>query len=150
MSLRLAAAAVSVVVSAAVALPASAAKPQFRHIAFDTPLDAAPRPGETLTEAVRHFHATGENRYVGDPQAAATGRVLYETWCQSCHMPDGSGRIGASLIGKEYTYPRTATDIGLFEAIYGGALGAMQPFRDRMTQDQILKLIAYIHTLRKK
>jgi len=46
-------------------------------------------------------------------------------------------------------YQRTATDVDLFEAVLGGALGAMQSFRDRMIQDDILRLNAYVRSLRR-
>jgi cytochrome c-L len=121
----------------------------FRHIAFGTPLDVTPRPGESPSEAVKTFHETGQNPYVGDAGAREDGKRLYEAWCQSCHLPDGSGRIGPSLIGPQHIYERTATDVGLFETIFGGALGAMQSFRERMTQDQILRLGAYVQSLRR-
>ena len=127
----------------------SAAAIAFRHIAFGTPLDVSPRPGETVTAAVAQFHETGQNPYVGDAAAAADGKQLYETWCQSCHMPDGSGRIGPSLIGPQHIHERTATDVGLFEAVFGGSLGAMQSFRDRLTQDEILRINAYVRSLRR-
>lgn len=126
-----------------------AAAVAFRHIAFGTALDTTPRPGEAVTEAVTRFHETGQNPYVGDAAAVADGKRLYEAWCQSCHMPDGSGRIGPSLIGSQHIYERAATDVGLFEAVFGGALGAMQSFRDRMTQDEILRLNAYVRRLRR-
>ena len=125
-----------------------AAAVAFRHIAFGTALDTTPRPGEAVTEAVTRFHETGQNPYVGDAAAVADGKRLYEAWCQSCHMPDGSGRIGPSLIGSQHIYERAATDVGLFEAVFGGALGAMQSFRDRLTQDEILRLNAYVRRLR--
>jgi cytochrome c-L len=125
-----------------------AAAVAFRHIAFGTALDTTPRPGEAVTEAVTRFHETGQNPYVGDAAAVADGKRLYEAWCQSCHMPDGSGRIGPSLVGSQHIYERAATDVGLFEAVFGGALGAMQSFRDRMTQDEILRLNAYVRRLR--
>jgi cytochrome c-L len=120
----------------------------FRHIVDDAPLDVGLRPDEPLTDAVRHFHAAGKNLYVGRTDAIAEGRQHYETWCQSCHLPDGSGRIGPSLIDDQYGYERTKTDVGVFEIILGGGTGAMQPFRDRLTQDQILKVIAYLHALK--
>lgn len=120
-----------------------------RHIAFGTPLDATPRLGVAVTAAVTRFHETGQNPYVGDAGALTDGKRLYDTWCQSCHMPDGSGRIGPSLIGPQHIYERTATDVGLFEAVFGGALGAMQSFRDRLTQDEILKVTAYVQSLRR-
>jgi cytochrome c-L len=129
---------------------AEAPKIQFKHIAFDTPLDVKPRPDEKITPAVQQFYETGKDPYVGNPQAVAEGKKLYDTHCASCHMPNGSGGMGASLISENPTYPRNKTDVGLFETVYGGALGAMQPFNDRLTQDEILKVIAYIHELRKK
>ncbi len=128
---------------------AEAPKQKYRHIAFDTPLEVAAKPGEEITKAVREFHATGKNPYGGDPKAAAEGKKLYDEWCASCHMPLGTGGMGPSLVGAKHIYPRTETDVGLFETIYGGALGAMQPFGDRLTQDEMLKLIAYINSLRK-
>lgn len=131
-------------------LAAETPKIQFKHIAFDTPLDVKPRPDEKITPAVQQFYETGKDPYVGNPQALAEGKKLYDQWCAGCHMPDGSGGMGASLIAEKPTYPRNSTDVGLFETIYGGALGAMQPFNDRLTQDEMLKIIAYIHELRKK
>jgi cytochrome c-L len=133
---------------AAASALAAAEKPVFRHVIDDAPLDVRLQPGEPATEAVKRFHETGENAYVGDPAAIAEGKQHYETWCQSCHLPDGSGRIGPSLVDDQYGYPRTRTDVGMFEIIFGGGAGAMQPFKDRLTQDQILKLIAYLRTLR--
>ena len=79
----------------------------------------------------------------------ADGKKLYAAYCQSCHLPDGSGRMGASLIGEKHVYERVAKDVGLFEVIFGGASGAMQPFSKRMTQDEILKVMAYVRTLMK-
>ncbi len=121
----------------------------FRHAVDDGPLDVSLRPGEPATEAVKRFQASGQNVYVGQPGAVGEGKQQYETWCQSCHLADGSGRIGPSLIDDVYNYKRTRTDIGMFEIILGGGAGAMQPFRDRLTQDQILKVIAYVHSLKR-
>jgi cytochrome c-L len=65
-------------------------------------------------------------------------------------MPDGSGGMGASLIGDKHIYPRITKDTGWFEVVFGGASGAMQPFGLRMSQDQILRVMAYVRTLTKK
>ncbi len=51
--------------------------------------------------------------------------------------------MGASLIGDKHVHERIKNDVGLFEVIFGGAFGAMQPFSKRMTQDEILKVMAY-------
>jgi cytochrome c-L len=120
---------------------------EFRHVFDDSLLDVGPQPGEAFTDAVKGFHETGQDPYVGDTGAVAAGKELYETWCQSCHLPDGTGRIGPSLVDKDYFYDRVATDVGLFEVIFAGAAGAMQSFKSRMSQDDMLKLIAYQRAL---
>ncbi len=115
----------------------------------NSPLDVAPKPGETLTDAVQGFRKTGQNPYNGKEDALAEGKKLYATYCQVCHLPDGSGRMGASLTDEKHVHERITNDVGLFEVIFGGASGAMQPFGKRMTQDQILKVMAYLRTLMK-
>ena len=122
----------------------------FRHALDNAPLEVKPRPNEVETEAVKSFKETGKNSYVGDEQALAEGKRLYQVNCQACHLPDGSGRIGPTLIGDTSKYPRGTTDVGMFEILYGGASGAMQSFARRgMTQDQMLKVIAYVRSLKK-
>jgi len=102
------------------------------------------------SEEVESFFETGDNPYHGDQQAIAEGRQLYNRWCASCHMPDGSGRMGPSLIDDTWKYERAATTIGQFEIIYAGATGAMQPFKDRLSAEEILKVIAYTDHLREQ
>lgn len=121
----------------------------FTHALDDSPLDVlTPRPGETFTAEVEQFHVTGDNPYRGDEAAIADGRALYNRWCQACHLPDGSGRIGPRLTDDDWVRPRAATDKGMFEVIFGGAAGAMQAFSVRMDQDEILRLMAFLDTLR--
>ncbi|HEV7370775.1 c-type cytochrome [Arenibaculum sp.] len=119
----------------------------FRHPLDDRPLDVELPEGEAATEAVRRFHETGENLYVGDPEAVAEGKRLYQRFCQACHLPDAAGRIGPNLVDEAFKYPRNGTDVGYFETIHGGAAGAMQAFGNRLGQDEILAVIAYIHSL---
>ncbi|HVY04384.1 MAG TPA: c-type cytochrome [Burkholderiales bacterium] len=131
--------------------PAAAAEEIVFHHAFDeSVLDVGARPGESFSDAVKSFHANGKNPYVGDADATAQGKVLYDTWCQGCHMPDGSGHMGPSLIDDVYIYDRVPTDLGLFEVVFAGAGGAMQSFAERMSQDDMLKVVAYIRRLQKK
>jgi cytochrome c-L len=123
---------------------------EFRHALDNSPLEVKPRLNEVETEAVKEFKATGKNPYRGDEAALAEGRKLYLANCQACHLPDGSGRIGPSLIGDTWVRERAATDVGMFEIIYGGSSGAMQSFARRgTTQDQMLKIIAYVRNLKK-
>lgn len=123
---------------------------QFRHALDNNPLALDQRPQQQITDAVRSFHRTGENPYRGDQSAIQTGRTLYNQWCSACHLPDGTGRIGPSLVDDEVRYPRVSTDVGMFEVIYGGAAGAMQAFGRRMDQDQILKTMAYLSQLHER
>jgi cytochrome c-L len=133
----------------AFAVVAAATPPQFTSPLDNGPLEVKTLPGEQITEAVQKFYDTGENPYKGDSEALTKGKDLYQTYCQACHLPDGSGRIGPSLIGDTHHYPRFTTEKGMFEIIYGGATGAMQPFGKRLTQDQILHVMAYVRTLKK-
>ena len=122
----------------------------FRHVLDNSPLEVKPRPNEVETEAVKSFKETGKNPYLGDEQALAEGKKLYRVECQACHLPDGAGRIGPTLIADSWKYERAATAVGMFEILYGGASGAMQSFARRgMTQDQMLKVIAFVRSLKK-
>jgi cytochrome c-L len=101
-------------------------------------------------EAVEQFHATGENPYAGDEGPIAEGGKIYGRWCQACHLPDGSGRIGPNVNDDQWKYARTGTAVGQFEIIYAGGAGAMQAFGTRLDQDEILKVIAFLETLQKE
>jgi len=122
----------------------------FLHPMDNSPLKMDLLPSQQITSAVQQFRSSKSNPYRGDAAPTGAGKELYEKWCQACHLPDGTGRIGPSLVDSEYRYPRANTDVGEFEVIYGGATGAMQAFGDRLTQDEILKIMAYIQTLKKR
>jgi cytochrome c-L len=140
---RLGALALVLILAAAPGSPAQE-EVQFRDPLNDQPLDI---PRDDVSPAVAQFHATGENPYAGDEQAIAQGEALYKRWCQACHLPDGTGRIGPSLVDEQWKYERTGTDVGQFEIIYAGGAGAMQAFGQRLSQDEILRLIAFLDTL---
>jgi len=117
----------------------------FMHSLDNEPLEV---PIDDLSEAVKNFHRTGVNPYRNDQQSVSVGKDLYGKWCQSCHLQDGTGRIGPNIVDDEYNYSRGNTDVGLFEIIYGGGTGAMQAFSKRMNQDEILKVMSFIETLK--
>jgi cytochrome c-L len=121
---------------------------EFRDPLTDEPLEIE-LPADA-SEAARTFFETGENPYQSDEQAIAEGRQLYDRWCASCHMPDGSGRLGPSLVDGTWRYERADTPVGQFEIVHAGATGAMQPFGDRLSPDEILKVIAYTDHLREQ
>lgn len=120
---------------------------EFKNALDDSPLDVSAAPDETLSDAVKQFHETGTNPYNGDEAAIAEGKEAYNENCQVCHGKVAEGRMCPSLADDRFAYPRVANDIGMFEVIYGGATGAMRGYKGRLTQDQILRVIAYVHSL---
>ena len=121
---------------------------EFTHVLDDSQLDVyTPREGEEFTEAVEQFHVSGENPYSGDEEAIAEGRDIFSRTCRACHGAEGSGGMGPALNDDAVRRERAATDKGMFEIIYGGSAGAMQPFAKRFDQDEILRVMAYIETL---
>ena len=130
--------------------PSARADVEFRHALDNSPLDLAPIKGEEITAAVEAFRKDGVNPYNGDADAVAAGKELYNEHCQACHNPAGTGGMGPSLIDDVFINKRANTDVGVFEIVHSGSSGAMRSFSIRgVTQDQILKMIAYIHTLKK-
>lgn len=120
----------------------------FLHALDNQPIDFTWRPEQEITPAVEKFHETAENAYSGDPAAIEAGEKIYARLCQACHLADGTGRIGPSLADDEGARARTGTERGRFEIIYAGGAGAMQAFGQRIDQDQILQLMAYLEVLR--
>lgn len=120
--------------------------------AFDgSPIKTPLKEGEEETTALKEFKATGVNPYIGNEEAIAKGKLVYETWCVACHDVGAKGKMGPPLVGKTFKYAQTANDVGMFSVIYNGASGAMQAFSKReITQDEILKLISYIRSITPK
>jgi cytochrome c-L len=127
--------------------PAEGERLEFTHALDDEPLDVfTPRDGEEFTEAVEEFHVSGENPHDGVDEAIADGKELYNRNCRACHGVEGAGGMGPALDDEDYKRERAATDKGRFEIIHGGSAGAMQPFGNRLDQDEILRIMAYIDT----
>jgi cytochrome c-L len=117
----------------------------FTHVLTGDPLPHY-KPDEEITPAVAEFHCSGENPYSGNAEAIADGQNLFRL-CASCHGLRGEGRIGPRLTDETIKHERVATVHGEFEVVYGGAAGAMQPMGRRFTQDEILRIMAYVDTL---
>lgn len=139
-----------IVLTLALASAGDPARGAEDHVQFKDPLNNKPLQIELpadASEAVRQFHQTGENPYQGDEQALAQGKQVYDRWCRACHLDDGTGRIGPSLVDDTWKYERTDTPVGRFEIVYAGGAGAMQAFGDRLSQDEILQVMAHLDRL---
>ncbi len=122
---------------------------QFLHPLDNRPVALNMHPNDSVTQQVLQFQKTGKNPYRGNAQAITDGKRVYMQWCAGCHLENGTGRIGSNIVDNAFTYPRVANDVGTFEVIYAGATGAMQSFGNRVTQDDILKIMAYMTSITK-
>ena len=98
-------------------------------------------------------------------QDVAAGKILYETYCLTCHGPigDGNGPASAEFVLKPRAFSLAAykfdtdadwkrgTDADLADVIikgpatYGGS--SAMPGWNNFTQDEIKKLLSYIRSL---
>ncbi len=120
---------------------------EWHHTFTGDMLDVQPAAEEEQSETAKRFLATAENGYRGDAAAVEDGAALYLEKCAICHGLEGRGRMGPSLIDDTYVYDKNRTDKGMFETIWGGAAAAMTPFRGVLSQDQILRVMAYLRSL---
>jgi mono/diheme cytochrome c family protein len=79
----------------------------------------------------------------GTSQIIAEGQGLYVlNGCYVCHGINATGRIGPDLTKSPLT------DQGMFDRISHGKPGTtMGPFKDKITPDEIWKIIAYLRSL---
>lgn len=142
----------AVVLAAALLIPLApsvgAQTPRFFNMVDGSQLDFTGLK-ETETEAVKSFRSTGHNPYNKDAAAIAKGESLYSTACSGCHGHHAEGKLGPGLADDYWTYSRNNTDDGLFSSIFGGLQGSMGPQRNRLTQDEILHVMAWLRSIYK-
>lgn len=141
---------------AAAAAPASGKAIEFVDTQESKPLaiDAALFD----TPAAKEFLATGNNPYIGNEEAIAKGKKVFQLYsCTQCHGPEAKGQVGPGLTGPTYRYPKDATDKGMFETVWHGTnggmgakgVGLMDPTdpKNGITPDELLKIIAWIRSM---
>ncbi len=89
---------------------------------------------------------------------AADAAASWNQHCASCHGKDGSGHtmMGKKLGVKDYTDAKVQaefTDAKAAEIIKEGVKESgkdkMKPFKDKLSDDEIKALVAYIRSLKK-
>ena len=101
------------------------------------------------TEQFKQCMQTGKNPYNANDEAIKKGESLYMTGCSGCHGHEAEGKLGPGLADDYWTYPRNATDQGLFELLFGGANGMMGPQYVNFSTDDMLHIMAFIRHIYK-
>ena len=85
--------------------------------------------------------------------AQKSGADIYKAKCQSCHAADGNGNTpaGKSMKVLPFNAPDivSASDADLIADTKNGK-GKMPAYANKLTDDQIKDVVAYIRTLQKK
>ncbi|MGJ8688974.1 MAG: cytochrome-c oxidase, cbb3-type subunit III [Gammaproteobacteria bacterium] len=83
-----------------------------------------------------------------DPALAEAGKARYDMFCVACHGPDGSGQpmLGAPALNNEmWLYGNSRLRIE--ESIRHGRTGQMPGFAQRLGEDKVHILSAYVKSL---
>jgi len=96
---------------------------------------------------------------LSSPTARAAAPDSWKAHCASCHGEDGAGqtKIGRKLGVKDLTdaaYQKSFTDDQVFKNLKAGETDAdgkvkMKPFGEKLSDDDIKALVAYVRTLSK-
>lgn len=121
----------------------------LRHALTGETLDMSFAKKGGNTEQFKQFMQTGKNPYNGNDEAIKKGESLYMTGCSGCHGHEAEGKLGPGLADDYWTYPRNATDQGLFELLFGGANGMMGPQYVNFSTDDMLHIMAFIRHIYK-
>jgi cytochrome c-L len=140
---------------------AAAAAPAVKAIDFVDTQEGKPMAIDAAlftTPAAKEFLATGKNPYVGNADAIAKGKKVFQLYsCTQCHGPEAKGQVGPGLTGPNYNYPKNATNKGMFETVWHGTnngmgakgIGLMVPGDNTqgITPDELLQIIAWVRSM---
>ena len=107
---------------------------------YDREVEAAAERYAAVREAL-----PTENPFRGDAQAIADGQEVFTTICVACHLADGRGLVGPSLVDPYWKYGNTDTD--LFVSVSEGRPLGMPPWAATLGNEKIWKVLAYMETL---
>jgi cytochrome c-L len=140
---------------------ASAPEAGGKMIEFVTTQDGKPLvidPALFSTPAAKEFMTTGKNPYIGNAEAIAKGKKVFQLYsCTQCHGPEAKGQVGPGLVGPDYKYPKDITNKGMFETVWHGTnggmgakgIGLMDPSdpKNGITPDELLQIIAWVRSM---
>lgn len=95
--------------------------------------------------AVHQAAPAASNPFRGDAAAVAEGKQVFDTICSACHLPDGRGLVGPSLIDPFWKYGND--DAALYETVSNGRPGGMPGWLPQLGPDKVWKALAYMETL---
>lgn len=81
----------------------------------------------------------------GKPPVPVTGQQVYTMVCQSCHMADGKGGVGAGSVPALASNPKLKIPAYPIMMVLRGR-GAMPWFSDTLSPAQTAAVITYIRT----
>jgi cytochrome c553 len=93
------------------------------------------------------------------PVIALDAKANYDKHCAKCHGPDGKGqtRMGKQAGAKDYTDAKVQAEMDDAKALKSIKEGqkvngkeAMKPFADKLSDDEIKELVAYMRKFGKK
>ncbi|GJG86948.1 cytochrome c [Gemmatimonadetes bacterium T265] len=94
----------------------------------------------------RTVYGVRHNPYNGNPQAVAEGRRLFLQYnCVGCHGGRAGGGMGPNLRDSVWIYG--GDDTHLFADLVEGRPAGMPAWGGKIPEDQMWKIIAYIHSL---
>lgn len=123
----------------------------FTNTVTGAPLDLSEAmPEGRDTTAVKTFLDTGVNIYNENVACLPKAKDLFLSMCSGCHGHHAEGKIGPGLNDSYWTYPKNASDQGLFETIFGGAQGQMGPMYGALTLDDMLLVMSWVRHVYKE
>lgn len=87
--------------------------------------------------------------YMGKPDWLAIGASVFQAQCKSCHGADGAGLVGPNLTDNNYKNVKQLIDIA-HVVENGASAGAMPAWKNRLHQNEIVLVSAYVAKLRGK